>query len=99
MDELACFAPGMLALGASGYGPEKSEQIMNLAKEVNLLFIIEDFKSLLVTLRTNIILRLLIQLPFLTFHSCHSLLGPAIISTNRLPRSWLERTIFSMLDR
>jgi hypothetical protein len=37
MDELACFAPGMLALGASGYGPEKSEQIMNLAKEVNPL--------------------------------------------------------------
>lgn len=35
MDELACFAPGMLALGASGYGPEKSEEIMNLAKEVN----------------------------------------------------------------
>ncbi|AQK45953.1 Mannosyl-oligosaccharide 12-alpha-mannosidase MNS1 [Zea mays] len=33
MDELACFAPGMLALGASGYGPEKSEQIMNMAKE------------------------------------------------------------------
>ena len=37
MDELACFAPGMLALGASGYGLEKSEQIMNLAKEVNTL--------------------------------------------------------------
>ena len=37
MDELACFAPGMLALGASGYGPENSEQIMNLAKEVNPL--------------------------------------------------------------
>ncbi|ONM51898.1 Mannosyl-oligosaccharide 12-alpha-mannosidase MNS1 [Zea mays] len=35
MDELACFAPDMLALGASGYGPEKSEQIMNMAKEVN----------------------------------------------------------------
>ncbi|KAG2538168.1 hypothetical protein PVAP13_9NG382119 [Panicum virgatum] len=34
MDELACFASGMLALGASGYGPEKSEQIMNLAKEL-----------------------------------------------------------------
>ncbi|GJN26521.1 hypothetical protein PR202_gb14456 [Eleusine coracana subsp. coracana] len=34
MDELACFAPGMLALGASGYGSEKSEQIMNLAKEL-----------------------------------------------------------------
>ncbi|KAG2577268.1 hypothetical protein PVAP13_6NG088300 [Panicum virgatum] len=34
MDELACFAPGMLALGASGYGLEKSEQIMNLEKEL-----------------------------------------------------------------
>ncbi|ONM17644.1 Mannosyl-oligosaccharide 12-alpha-mannosidase MNS1 [Zea mays] len=34
MDELACFAPGMLALGASGYGPEQSEQIMNMAKEL-----------------------------------------------------------------
>ncbi|XP_062192381.1 mannosyl-oligosaccharide 1,2-alpha-mannosidase MNS1-like isoform X2 [Phragmites australis] len=34
MDELACFVPGMLALGASGYSPEKSEQIMNLAKEL-----------------------------------------------------------------
>jgi len=37
MDELACFVPGMLALGASGYGPEKAEQIMNLAKEVIFL--------------------------------------------------------------
>ncbi|KAG8043386.1 hypothetical protein GUJ93_ZPchr0458g22869 [Zizania palustris] len=34
MDELACFAPGMLALGASGYGTEKAEQIMDLAKEL-----------------------------------------------------------------
>ncbi|KAL6662100.1 hypothetical protein ACP70R_001484 [Stipagrostis hirtigluma subsp. patula] len=34
MDELACFVPGMLALGASGYGPQKSEQIMNLAEEL-----------------------------------------------------------------
>jgi mannosyl-oligosaccharide alpha-1,2-mannosidase len=34
MDELACFVPGMLVLGASGYGPGKAEQIMNLAKEV-----------------------------------------------------------------
>ncbi|CAL5069834.1 unnamed protein product [Urochloa decumbens] len=35
MDELACFAPGMLALGASGYdSPKKSEEIMNLAKEL-----------------------------------------------------------------
>ena len=37
MDELACFVPGMLALGASGYGPEKAEQIMNLAREVIFL--------------------------------------------------------------
>uniref|UniRef100_A0A0E0KUV7 alpha-1,2-Mannosidase n=1 Tax=Oryza punctata TaxID=4537 RepID=A0A0E0KUV7_ORYPU len=35
MDELACFAPGMLALGASGYAEtEKAEEIMNLAKEL-----------------------------------------------------------------
>ncbi|CAO2206226.1 unnamed protein product [Urochloa humidicola] len=34
MDELACFVPGMLALGASGYSPEKAEQIMNLAEEL-----------------------------------------------------------------
>uniref|UniRef100_A0A0D9ZQB5 alpha-1,2-Mannosidase n=1 Tax=Oryza glumipatula TaxID=40148 RepID=A0A0D9ZQB5_9ORYZ len=35
MDELACFAPGMLALGASGYEEtEKAEEIMNLAKEL-----------------------------------------------------------------
>ena len=52
MDELACFAPGMLALGASGYGPEKSEQIMNMAKEVNPCGI-EDFKSLHDTLENK----------------------------------------------
>lgn len=34
MDELACFAPGMLALGSSGYGPEKSKHILTLAEEV-----------------------------------------------------------------
>uniref|UniRef100_A0A0D9W944 alpha-1,2-Mannosidase n=1 Tax=Leersia perrieri TaxID=77586 RepID=A0A0D9W944_9ORYZ len=35
MDELACFAPGMLALGASGYeDTQKAEEIMNLAKEL-----------------------------------------------------------------
>lgn len=34
MDELACFAPGMLALGSSGYGPEKAEKILSLAEEV-----------------------------------------------------------------
>jgi len=34
MDELACFVPGMLALGASGYRLEKAEKIMNLAEEL-----------------------------------------------------------------
>ncbi|OAY85760.1 Mannosyl-oligosaccharide 1,2-alpha-mannosidase MNS1 [Ananas comosus] len=33
MDELACFVPGMLALGASGYGLEKDQKMMTLAKE------------------------------------------------------------------
>ncbi|XP_020103237.1 mannosyl-oligosaccharide 1,2-alpha-mannosidase MNS1-like [Ananas comosus] len=34
MDELACFVPGMLALGASGYGLEKDQKMMTLAKEL-----------------------------------------------------------------
>lgn len=34
MDELACFAPGMLALGSSGYGPDDSQKFMSLAEEV-----------------------------------------------------------------
>ncbi|XP_021720326.1 mannosyl-oligosaccharide 1,2-alpha-mannosidase MNS1-like [Chenopodium quinoa] len=34
MDELACFAPGMLALGSAGYGPGDSEKFMSLAKEL-----------------------------------------------------------------
>ncbi|CAL9079225.1 unnamed protein product [Musa textilis] len=34
MDELACFVPGMLALGSSGYGPEKAEKILSLSKEL-----------------------------------------------------------------
>uniref|UniRef100_A0A803M9S0 alpha-1,2-Mannosidase n=1 Tax=Chenopodium quinoa TaxID=63459 RepID=A0A803M9S0_CHEQI len=34
MDELACFAPGMLALGSAGYGPGESEKFMSLAKEL-----------------------------------------------------------------
>ncbi|CAA7392096.1 unnamed protein product [Spirodela intermedia] len=34
MDELACFAPGMLALGSSGYGPEKAAKILSLAEEL-----------------------------------------------------------------
>ncbi|KAG6506848.1 hypothetical protein ZIOFF_032180 [Zingiber officinale] len=33
MDELACFAPGMLALGSSGYAPEKAEKMLSLSKE------------------------------------------------------------------
>jgi mannosyl-oligosaccharide alpha-1,2-mannosidase len=34
MDELACFAPGMLALGTDGAPPEKAEKYLTLAKEV-----------------------------------------------------------------
>uniref|UniRef100_A0A1J3DR71 alpha-1,2-Mannosidase n=2 Tax=Noccaea caerulescens TaxID=107243 RepID=A0A1J3DR71_NOCCA len=34
MDELACFAPGMLALGASGYGPEEEKKFLSLAEEL-----------------------------------------------------------------
>jgi len=34
MDELACFAPGMIALGSSGYGPDDSQKFMSLAEEV-----------------------------------------------------------------
>lgn len=34
MDELACFAPGMLALGSFGYGPEESQKFLSLAEEV-----------------------------------------------------------------
>ncbi|KAK1416965.1 hypothetical protein QVD17_26085 [Tagetes erecta] len=34
MDELACFAPGMIALGSSGYGPDESRKFLNLAEEL-----------------------------------------------------------------
>ncbi|GLT77606.1 hypothetical protein SLA2020_491740 [Shorea laevis] len=34
MDELACFAPGMLALGSSGYGPTEAEKFLSLAEEL-----------------------------------------------------------------
>lgn len=34
MDELACFAPGMLALGSTGYGPDEAEKFLSLAEEV-----------------------------------------------------------------
>ncbi|KAL3511529.1 hypothetical protein ACH5RR_024246 [Cinchona calisaya] len=34
MDELACFAPGMLALGSSGYAPDESQKFLTLAEEL-----------------------------------------------------------------
>ncbi|KAM7259841.1 hypothetical protein ACFE04_015582 [Oxalis oulophora] len=34
MDELACFAPGMLALGSFGYGPGNSEKFLTLAEDL-----------------------------------------------------------------
>ncbi|XP_058068123.1 mannosyl-oligosaccharide 1,2-alpha-mannosidase MNS1-like [Magnolia sinica] len=34
MDELACFAPGMLALGSFGYDPENAERFLSLAEEL-----------------------------------------------------------------
>ncbi|KAL2243120.1 mannosyl-oligosaccharide 1,2-alpha-mannosidase MNS1 isoform X1 [Sesamum indicum] len=34
MDELACFAPGMLALGSSGYAPDEAERFLSLAEEL-----------------------------------------------------------------
>jgi len=38
MDELACFVPGMLALGSSNSGPGEAEKYISLAEEVTLLF-------------------------------------------------------------
>ncbi|CAN1139589.1 Mannosyl-oligosaccharide 1,2-alpha-mannosidase MNS1 [Linum perenne] len=34
MDELACFAPGMLALGSAGYEPDESKKFLSLAEEL-----------------------------------------------------------------
>ncbi|XP_019442660.1 PREDICTED: mannosyl-oligosaccharide 1,2-alpha-mannosidase MNS1-like [Lupinus angustifolius] len=34
MDELACFVPGMVALGSSGYGPGEAGKFMSLAEEL-----------------------------------------------------------------
>jgi len=47
MDELACFVPGMLALGSSGYGPEDSKKFLTLAEEVlsKLLAVLRDFSN------------------------------------------------------
>lgn len=41
MDELACFAPGMLALGSSGYGPDDSQKFLSLAEEVLYFELVE----------------------------------------------------------
>ncbi|KAK9094369.1 hypothetical protein Scep_025838 [Stephania cephalantha] len=37
MDELACFAPGMLALDSLGYGPGDREKMLTLAEEVSCI--------------------------------------------------------------
>ncbi|KAK9112300.1 hypothetical protein Scep_019819 [Stephania cephalantha] len=36
MDELACFAPGMLALGSLGYGHGDREKMLTLIEEAKL---------------------------------------------------------------
>lgn len=38
MDELACFAPGMIALGSSGYDSEEAKKFLTLAEEVKKSF-------------------------------------------------------------
>lgn len=38
MDELACFVPGMLALGSSNYGPDEANKFLSLAEEVILVY-------------------------------------------------------------
>ena len=37
MDELACFVPGMLALGSSNYGPGEAEKFLALGEEVTAI--------------------------------------------------------------
>ncbi|KAL3825020.1 hypothetical protein ACJIZ3_021049 [Penstemon smallii] len=34
MDELACFAPGMIALGSAGYSPDEAKKSLSLAEEL-----------------------------------------------------------------
>lgn len=51
MDELACFAPGMLALGSFGYGPDDSKKFLSLAEEV--------IYHILIGLRLRLIFQLL----------------------------------------
>lgn len=43
MDELACFVPGMLVLGSSGYGPVEAAKYLSLAEEVSISNILMDF--------------------------------------------------------
>ncbi|CDP04877.1 unnamed protein product [Coffea canephora] len=38
MDDLACFAPGILVLGSSGYASDESQKFLSLAEEVNTVF-------------------------------------------------------------
>lgn len=38
MDELACFASGMLALGSSGFAPEEAKNVMSLSEEVHSFY-------------------------------------------------------------
>ncbi|XP_027149836.1 mannosyl-oligosaccharide 1,2-alpha-mannosidase MNS1-like [Coffea eugenioides] len=38
MDDLACFAPGMLVLGSSGYASDESQKFLSLVEEVNTVF-------------------------------------------------------------
>lgn len=45
MDELACFVPGMLALGSFGYDPVKQDKFFTLAKEVPYLQLILDLSE------------------------------------------------------
>lgn len=46
MDELACFAPGMLALGSTGYGPDEARKFLLLAEEVYTNILSFPFKVL-----------------------------------------------------
>lgn len=47
MDELACFAPGMLALGSSGYDTDESQKFLSLAEEVFIILVKKKFLYLL----------------------------------------------------
>lgn len=40
MDELACFAPGMLALGSFGYDTGEASKMLSLTEEVSLSIVV-----------------------------------------------------------